>query len=126
MPARCCIRRVVTTADAQRQAHVLTHAEPRQKIRRLEHDAHLARRSRHRLIVERKLAGIVRVETGQHPQQRALAAPGGSDDAHEFAFRNRQIDLVQRMNVTARRGDVGLAHILDIDERPRALRVAIA
>src|SRR5438067_9397577 len=120
-----CIGGFVTTADAQRQAHVLAHSEPRQKIRRLEHDAHLARRSRHRLVVERKLAGIVRVETGQHPPQRALADPGGSDDAHEFAFRNLHIDPVERMNVTARCGDVGLAHILDIDERPRALRVAI-
>ena len=46
---RSLVRRVLTTADAQRQTDVLAHAEPGQQIGGLENDADLARRSRHGL-----------------------------------------------------------------------------
>ena len=117
--------RIVTAADAQRQPHVLAYGEPRQEVRGLEHDAHLARRAGHRLVVERKPAGVVCVEARQHAQQRALAAARGTDDADEFAFADLEVDLVERVNAAARRGDIGLADLIDTDERSRALRAAI-
>jgi hypothetical protein len=44
-----------------------------------------------------KLALRWRLQTGEHTQQRALAGATATDDAHELARRNLQIDLAQNV-----------------------------
>ncbi len=49
-------------------------------------------------------AGL-RLEPGDDPQQRCLAAARGAEEADELAARDRQVDVAQRLEATERLAD---------------------
>src|SRR5690606_10049110 len=60
--------------------------------RLLEDDAHVPVRSRHRMAGDRHGTRGRLIESGHEPQESALAAPAGSDQRHDLAFLNGQVD----------------------------------
>src|SRR6185503_13291791 len=85
-------------AHAQREAHVLLGAEPRQERRARvleEHDAILARAA-HRRALEVHAAAARLLEAGEDIEQRRLAAARGAEQAEELALRDFEIDAVER------------------------------
>ena len=61
----------------------------------LGHDRHLlvSSGSDGRLAVDQRFARRRRLEAGDHPQQRRLAAPGRADDADERPLGDLEIDV---------------------------------
>ena len=60
----------------------------------------------------RILPAVGRLEAGQHPQQRGLAAAGRPQQREELALVDVDADIVDRVDVAELLGDV-----LDLDER---------
>ena len=80
----------------------------KQRIR-LEDDAEIAQARRdadEACTVLRHFAGIGRLEAGDDPQQRGLAAARRTEKADEFAFVDVQADVVQRQDAAEPLGDV--------------------
>jgi hypothetical protein len=91
----------------QAEGHVVVHRHVRVQRIRLEHHRAAAVRRRHgvhALPVDADLAGGRRLQAGDHPQQRRLAAARGADEDHELTVVHRQVDAVQ---------DGGLVKTLD-------------
>jgi hypothetical protein len=49
-------------------------------------------------VAEPDRAFAERLEAGDQPQQRGLAAAGGPDEHHELAAPDRQVDAVHRLH----------------------------
>ena len=111
---RAFARRAIAAADLQGEDDVLPHGHPRQQRRVLEHDADGAGRAGDRLVSERHLARVGRVEAGEQPQHRALAAARRADDGDELAVPHRQVHVVERDDGVA--GDRGI----DLHQTARA------
>ena len=81
----------------------------REQRQRLEHHTEIALVGRHRrdvLVVEQDRAGARRLEPGDHPEQRGLAAAGRPEQAYERAVRHGEADGVDRREVAETFGDV--------------------
>ena len=115
--------------DEQRHHDVLERRECRDQIVILEHEADaVAAELGDRGIVE--LAGFLPldeqtaarrpIEQADDVEQGALARSRRPDQGHEFAALQRQIDIVQHLDLDRRADIVGLAHAFEAQDR-RAL-----
>src|SRR6185369_4946651 len=75
---------------------------PIEQHRALEHDAKLGLWAGNSAAGHAHFARARRIEAGDDPQRRALAAPGGSDDGQEFAGAHREVDALQRVCLVPR------------------------
>ncbi len=94
--------RGVGLGEPQREAHVLGHGHVRVQRVALEHHRQVAlrrRQPRDVAAVEVDAAGAERLEPGDQPQQRRLAAAGRPDEHGELAARDRQVDALDRLHV---------------------------
>jgi hypothetical protein len=57
-------------------------------------------------IAERDASAPRRQEPGNGPQQRALAHPVRTDEGHDLAFLDAQIDTPQHLHVAVSGGDI--------------------
>ena len=94
----------VPPAQVQWQADVLEAGERRQQIEELEDEADLVapdlrqafvRQVGQQLSVDLHGAGARPIEPANQVQKRRLARPGGADNRHHLATRNRQADVVE-------------------------------
>jgi hypothetical protein len=104
--------------NEERQAHVLGHAEQRDEVEVLEHEAGLRAPGQGPLLlveardadpVDHDLAGGRQVESAQEVQHRRLAGSRRAHDGNEFAAIDGQGDAAQRL-------DAGLAERVALDE----------
>ena len=116
-------RRPHLRAGAEADLHIRQHARPGQQPRLLEHHPHV-RRCLRALLLELEAAGVVAVEAGDQPQQRALAAAAAADDGDELAGRNAQVDAAQHLVVAERLAQAAdvQRYALDRIARPRSGR----
>src|SRR5450432_1499416 len=102
----------VAALDLQRQHDVGEHRAPREQRRRLEHVAVRARQTRfvraHAVDLDRTRRD--RLEIGADAQEGRLAAARRADERDEFARRDREVDLAQRLHRRIGRG-VDDAHL---------------
>ena len=103
--------------NLHRHEHVLERRQRRQQVKELEHEADpLAAQPRQRVLVERRDVDAVdddapgrrRIETGQQPEQRRLAAarrPGDRDDAARLDARSSGWRIVSIGAARHRLGD---------------------
>ena len=68
-----------------------------------------------RLAADADRAGARPVQAGHQRQRRRLAAPGRPDDRAELARLDDQVDVAQRGERRARRGDEPLGHAAQLD-----------
>ena len=74
----------------------------------------IGRHAREILAVEQDVAGIRPLETGDHPQQRGLAAPGRSEQREELAGIN-----VERQPIDGGESAEALGQTIDTQQRTR-------
>ena len=111
LAAHACLERHA----AQPVAHVLLHRHVRKQCVRLEHhvDRALVRRhAGHVHLVDQDASGARGGESGQHAQQRRLAAARCAHQREHLALEDAQIDAVDRAEAAE-----GLADALDDDLR---------
>ena len=80
----------------EREQHVVEHARPRQQRRRLEDDAGLGARLRHRWPSMTTRPWVSGQQPAHQPQQRRLPAPRGPHEADELVAADRERDVRQR------------------------------
>ena len=79
--------------------HVLQHRAPRQQHRALEHDADFAARARHVRILDADLARGGTDQSGDHHEQRALAAAARPQHAEELSVADVERNLADRFEL---------------------------
>ena len=98
-------------AGLQTHPHVLRDGEPRQQGERLKHHSRGSEDSVERLApIEDGPCGRSR-QSREQAQQRALAAPRGADESHDFLRAHRETDVAQRLQHLAVRLPEPLAHL---------------
>jgi len=111
-------------AHLEAEAEILAHRHVRIERVVLEDHGDVAFARRHvvdHLVVNDDLAARYRFEPGDHPQNRALAAAGGTDQDDELALVDLKIDAVDDLQLA-----VFLDQLLDDDVRHQtALRIAV-
>ncbi len=102
--------------DAHRQFDVLAHGLPRQQCGGLRHEADLlvSGRCRDALAVDRDGARVGVEETGDHLEQRGLAAAARADHRHELAHADRETHVVEHGDLRAVDAE-GLRDVPDFD-----------
>ena len=117
LPRLACIAAV----ELERQHHVLDGGQRRHEVEPLEHVADVATAQRRQLLggqvaevaaVDTDLAGARRFEAAGEMEQRRLAATGGPHHGEQLAWRDREVDAAQGV-------DLGLAaaeRLDDVDE----------
>jgi hypothetical protein len=88
-----------TFAHPQAERHIVGGAHVREKRVVLEHDADVAPERRQiddRPSLQVDLARGRRKKSGDEAERRSLAAAGGSEQRHEFAFAHIEIDAGDR------------------------------
>ena len=82
-------------AQAQPERHVVEHVEMREQRHALEHEVHgalVGRQPRDVPAVDEDAAVVREVEAGDHAQERRLAAPARSEQAHELALGDVEVE----------------------------------
>jgi hypothetical protein len=90
------------TLQPERVLDVLSHAEPGEERRVLEQQRTIGSGLEDRATIQRNLAGIGPLETGEQVQDRRLAAAGGPDQADELARADVEGDVVEHGHLGAR------------------------
>jgi hypothetical protein len=116
----CSFRTLAFVHDLQWELDVLRHGTPVEQGRLLEDDSVVAIPPRlfSALPVDADLAAAGTGEVADEAEQGALAAPGGSDQGHELAALDRQVDPAQGGH-GLRSGSEGLPQILSPDHTHR-------
>ena len=99
----------VLASHAQREGDVLRDAHVREQRIALENGMHgpfLGRNSGQRFAVEEQGARVGFVETGDHAQQRRLAAARRAEQGEELAGFDRQRDVIDCLEVAEAAGNV--------------------
>ncbi len=96
---------LVDVAPAQSERQIVVHGHVRIERVRLEHHRDVARLGGHvidDLSVDRHGAGRDRLQPGDHPQHRRLAAARRAEQHHELAVRDGEVDVVHGRRGSAR------------------------
>jgi hypothetical protein len=107
------VRPGVDLLDFEGELDVLPQVAPWQQIGVLEDHADLGTRPHHRRAVDDDLACGHVVQPGHAPQQRALAAPGRTQNADELPFGDLQREIFQRVDGPG----AGLVVLADVPDR---------
>ena len=83
------------------ELHVLQHRQPRKQREALEHHGDAGRRPGDRMAAVIHLAGNRLRQARDQSQQRRLARSGAAEQTDDFAFLQRQIDVVEDQQVFA-------------------------
>ncbi len=112
-------------ADHQRHQHVLQHAERRDQVMELKHEADrlIAQLSARfvvavacRLAEYIQLAGAGRIQQADQVQQSALAGAGRADQRGQLAAPKLQVDAVQHFGLQGCADVEGLAHLFQAQD----------
>ena len=90
-------------AHLQAERHVVVHAHVRVERVVLEHHGDVAVHRRQLVddvVVDRDVAGADRLEPGDHPQRRRLAAAGRADEHHELLVADLQVDVFDGVHLS--------------------------
>jgi hypothetical protein len=101
----------------QPEHHVVEHVEPREERRLLEHDHAVGAGRAHGLLAHQDASLVGALEARDEVEQRALAATGGSDQAHELALFHVERDVIERMDLAAAPAEA-LGDVLDRELGP--------
>src|ERR1700741_2149271 len=101
------------TAQLQAEGHVAQHVGPGQQREVLEHERPFGPGTFNRSSLDQNFSPVARDEAGDDLEQRGLAAAAGAEEGGELAFRERQVDVPQRLDAVV----VRLADVFDFDDR---------